>query len=72
MKNITLTEKGQQALLKIKARYNDLKPEYGQNALQRVVFENGEVPASMIIYAIGNPTQDDMDDLVRQGYARDE
>ena len=72
MKNITLTEKGQQALLKIKARYNDLKPEYGQNALQRVVFENGEVLASMIIYAIGNPTQDDMDDLVRQGYARDE
>ena len=72
MGNITLTEKGQQAMLKIKARYNDLKPEYGQNTLQRVVFENGNVPASMIIYAIGNPTQDDMDDLVRQGYARDE
>ena len=72
MKNITLTEKWQQSLLKIKARYNDLKPEYGKNALQRVVFENGKVPASMIFYAIGNPTQDDMDDLVRQGYARDE
>jgi len=70
MKNITLTEKGQQALLKIKARYNDLKPEYGQNALQRVVFENGEVPASMIIYAIGTPTQDDIDEMVREGYAQ--
>ena len=70
MKNITLTEKGQQALLKIKARYNDLKPEYGQNALQRVVFENGKVPASMIIYAIGAPTQDDIDEMVREGYAQ--
>lgn len=70
MSKITLTNKGQKTMLRLKARYNDLKPEYGRNTFDRVVFENGKVPASMICYAIGNPTQDDMDDMVRQGYAK--
>ena len=70
MSKIKLTDKGQKTMLRLKARYNDLKPGYGPNTFDRVVFENGKVPASMIFYAIGNPTQDDMDDMVRQGYAK--
>ena len=72
MINITLTEKGQDAMLKIKSRYNDIKHTYGQNTLQRVVFENGKVPSAMIFYAIGNPTQDDIDEMVRNGYAQND
>lgn len=67
---IALTEKGQKTMLRLKERYNDLKLEYGQNTFDRVVFENGKVLASMVIYAIGNPTPDDIDDMVRQGYAK--
>lgn len=67
---LQLTPKGTSALIRIKARYNALLPEYGRNTFDRVVYEMGNISASMIIYAIGVPSDDDKADLIRDGYAK--
>lgn len=69
---INLTNKGQQTLLRIKQRYAELTDTgwTKRNAYDRVVFENGKVPAAMIDYAIRDTIQGDHAIMVLAGYAK--
>ena len=64
-----LTSKGTTIVVKIRARASLLRPEYGNNTMERCIFEFGKVPASVIMYAFGQVSKEDVDDMVRQGYA---
>ena len=64
-----LTSKGTTIVVKIRARVSLLRPEYGNNTMERCIFEFGKVPASVIMYAFGQASKEDVDDMVRQGYA---
>ena len=64
-----LTPKGTTIVVKIRARASLLRPEYGNNTMERCIFEFGKVPASVIMYAFGQASKEDVDDMVRQGYA---
>ena len=64
-----LTSKGTGVVVKIKARARLLRPEYGDNTMERCIFEFGNVPASVIMYAFGQASKEDVDDMIRQGYA---
>lgn len=65
-----LTHSGRAAVSRLRARNAQLLTEYGQNAFDRLAFENSNLPAALIFYATGKAGPDDMRELVRQGYAR--
>ena len=65
---MALTDKGQEVVGKVKAHYAMLLPQYGRDTFERTVFDLGKITASVICYAIGNPSGDDIADMIRQGY----
>lgn len=71
-KSTTLTAKGHTAVSRVKTTYANLLTEgyTHQNAFDRTAHDRcGNVPASVIIFAIGTPSNDDLDDMRKQGYS---
>lgn len=66
---INLTDTGATSVSMLRGRAANLEPMYGRNTFDRVAFENSHIPASVIVYAIGNPSDDDLIDMCKQGYA---
>lgn len=64
-----LTEKGKEVVARIRANYNAIFHIFGRNAVDRVIYENGEMPYSVIMYAIGTTNKGDLEDMVAQKYA---
>ena len=61
--SIDLTASGRSAVARLRARHAELLPEYGQNAFDRLAFENGNLPAALIFYATGKAGPDDEREL---------
>lgn len=57
-------------MAKLRRRYAALEAEYGRNAADRLLYENGNLPACIVYQALGRATPHDRAALVNQGYAR--
>lgn len=66
--SVHLTEKGVTEVARLRTRYKQLQPEYKTNAADRLIFENGHLPFSLIVFVISNLSGEDYEVLREQGF----